>query len=65
MYGPDGLEPQPLEDLERVDEIRSGVGLGPLEQYREQIVRHNSTPPAGGSQVGRPPPRPTRSPETT
>jgi hypothetical protein len=29
-----GPEPFPLEDPERVDELRAGVGLIPLEEYR-------------------------------
>jgi hypothetical protein len=36
--GPDGrLEPQALEDPERVDERRASVGLGPLEDYARRM----------------------------
>ena len=34
-----GLQPQPIEDLERLDERRASVGLGPFEEYRQQMVR--------------------------
>src|ERR1700736_1132948 len=32
-----GFAPQPLEDPERVDELRASVGLGPLEEYARKI----------------------------
>jgi hypothetical protein len=36
--GPDGEHtPQPLEDPDRIDELRATVGLGPLEEYARQI----------------------------
>jgi hypothetical protein len=35
--GPDGLQPQPIEDPMRVDEFRAGVGLGSLAEYAQQI----------------------------
>jgi hypothetical protein len=38
--GPKGLEPQPMEDPEGVDERRAGVGLGPLDEYRQQVISH-------------------------
>lgn len=31
--------PQPIEDFENIDERRAAVGLGPFEQYREEITR--------------------------
>ncbi len=40
QFGPGrdgGFAPQPLEDPERVDELRAGVGLGPLEEYARKI----------------------------
>jgi hypothetical protein len=33
--GPDGLEPQPIEDPESVDERRAAMGLVPLDEYRK------------------------------
>jgi hypothetical protein len=45
--GPEGFEPQPLEHPERVDERRASVGLGPLAEYRQQIIRQNSGASAG------------------
>jgi hypothetical protein len=37
--GPDGLEPLPIEDPERVDERRASVGLQPLAEYVETATR--------------------------
>jgi hypothetical protein len=51
--GPEGPEPQPLEHPERVDERRAGVGLGPLEEYRQQIIRQYRGSSAG--QAAKPP----------
>ena len=31
--------PQPIEDMEHVDERRASMGLGPLEEYIEEITR--------------------------
>jgi hypothetical protein len=42
--GPGGLEPQPLEEPERVDELRAGVGLGPLADYARQMRERYGTP---------------------
>lgn len=42
--GPQGYQPQTLEDPERVDERRATVGLGPLEEYRRQMVQHYGAP---------------------
>ncbi len=35
--GADGPEPLPLEDPDRVDELRAGAGLEPLEEYRKHF----------------------------
>lgn len=40
QFGPNGFEPQPLEDPERVNERRLAVGLGTLDEYRELMQRH-------------------------
>jgi hypothetical protein len=45
--GPEGLEPQPLEHPERVDERRASVGLGPLTEYRQQIISQYGRSSAG------------------
>ncbi len=40
QFGPGlngGLAPQPLENPERVDELRASVGPGPLEEYARKI----------------------------
>jgi hypothetical protein len=46
MDGPEGLEPQPLEDPASVDERRASVGLQPLGEYRQQIARQYGDPSA-------------------
>jgi hypothetical protein len=38
-YGPDGPEPQPMEDPEGVDERRAAVGLESLAEYRKHFDR--------------------------
>lgn len=40
-YGPEGPEPQPLEDPERVDELRATIGLDPLSEYRKRFEEHH------------------------
>lgn len=37
--GPNGLEAQPIEDPEHVDERRASVGLGPLAEYARLMRR--------------------------
>lgn len=37
--GPDGPEPQPIEDPAGVDQRRAAVGLEPLEEYRKHFPR--------------------------
>lgn len=37
-HGPSGLEPNPIEDPEHLDERRATVGLGPFEEYRAQMA---------------------------
>lgn len=37
--GKDGPEPFPLEDPDRVDELRAGAGLMPLAEYRKAFER--------------------------
>jgi hypothetical protein len=37
-HGPNGPEPQPLEDPDRVDELRAAVGLIPLAEYRKHFL---------------------------
>ena len=38
-HGKDGPEPFPLEDPDRVDELRAGAGLMPLAEYRMAFER--------------------------
>jgi GNAT superfamily N-acetyltransferase len=49
--GATGWEPQPLEDPDRVDERRAGVGLPPLEEYARQLRELYGAPP---SRLGNP-----------
>jgi hypothetical protein len=51
----ESLEPQPIEDRERVDERRASVGLGSLEEYRQQIIRNYGDPSADGGRAAKPP----------
>lgn len=37
--GPDGPEPEPLEDPEHVDQLRAAMGLQPLDEYRKGFLR--------------------------
>ncbi|WP_050997173.1 MULTISPECIES: DUF6624 domain-containing protein [Frankia] len=40
-YGPDGdggLQPQPIADLDRLDERRAAVGLGPFAEYQALMM---------------------------
>jgi hypothetical protein len=54
MYGPDGLQPQPIENPERLDEHRARVGLGPFEEYRQQMRRVYNTKMPSQPAPGRP-----------
>jgi hypothetical protein len=38
-YGPNGPEPQPIEDPQGVDERRAAIGLEPLAEYRKHFDR--------------------------
>jgi hypothetical protein len=51
----ESFEPQPIEDREQVDERRAGVGLGPLEEYRQEIIRRYGDPSAEGGRAAKPP----------
>jgi hypothetical protein len=45
MLGPNGPEPQPLEDPDHVDELRASIGLETLSEYRAGFVaRRIGTP---------------------
>ncbi|BCJ57010.1 DUF6624 domain-containing protein [Micromonospora endophytica] len=44
-YGPDGtgpLQPQPIEDPQHLDERRRSVGLGPFDEYADQLRQQES-----------------------
>ena len=46
--GPDGLEPQPMEAPDRVDERRASAGLGALAEYRDLMLQAYGDQPIGG-----------------
>lgn len=52
--GPQGLQPQSLEDPEGVDERRASVGLGPLDDYRRQMAEQYGGPAAQPDEVADP-----------
>src|SRR5262249_4386988 len=41
QHGKDGPEPFPLEDPDRVDELRAAAGLMPLAEYRKGFERRS------------------------
>lgn len=45
FYGPDGMFVPPLEDPERIDELRAEVGLGPHAEYLERFRERNDGKP--------------------
>ena len=45
FYGPEGMFVPPLEDPERVDELRAEVGLGPLADYLARFTERNDGQP--------------------
>jgi uncharacterized protein DUF6624 len=50
VRSPEGLEPAPLEEPDRVDERRKSAGLGPLSSYRDAFRR--SVNRSAGDQTG-------------
>ena len=41
QHGKDGAEPFPLEEPDRVDELRAAAGLMPLAEYRKGFERRS------------------------